>query len=320
MTTEAQTEQPKKYALVEKMGHVSIVGSYQDITFLGGPAIEITTLTDPPIVHVISNRETLYGFTPCTKAQAEYLVKCGRGGSLTHQLEAPKIIEPPPGWNDNDNPGDMSSPSYDGHSDPNDMHDRDQDRDRFADQDEYDDGSTPTVDEGYYSHRRSSLRTLGFQQPSIDRIDELPIGIYLATSWRNEHQATVLKALLDAGFWVYDFKNPRPDNKGFAWSAIDPNWQQWTPEQFREAMEHPLAKQGYAYDIGACMRAEICVMVQPCGRSAHLELGTFIGQRKECYVLLAPNQEPELMIQGASLHTSIVTLIQQIKSDLEIPF
>lgn len=48
--------------------------------------------------------------------------------------------------------------------------------------------------------------------------------IYVASSWRNERQNVVVKALLAAGHDVYDFKNP-PNGSAFAWSQIDSNWQ-----------------------------------------------------------------------------------------------
>jgi DNA (cytosine-5)-methyltransferase 1 len=45
--------------------------------------------------------------------------------------------------------------------------------------------------------------------------------IYVASSWRNEQQPEVVKALRDAGHEVYDFRNPSETDKGFAWSDID---------------------------------------------------------------------------------------------------
>lgn len=43
--------------------------------------------------------------------------------------------------------------------------------------------------------------------------------------------------------------------------------------------------------------AGCCVMVQPCGRSAALELGWFCGAGRPTAVLLADGQEPELMLK-----------------------
>lgn len=118
--------------------------------------------------------------------------------------------------------------------------------------------------------------------------------IYVASSWRNTIQPAVCAALHRDGHIVYDFKNPRPGNHGFQWSEIDPNWQQWTPEQYRNALDHPIAKRGFASDFDAMKWADTFVLVLPCGRSAHLELGWACGQGKLTLVLL-DKSEPELM-------------------------
>lgn len=126
--------------------------------------------------------------------------------------------------------------------------------------------------------------------------------IYVASSWRNQHQPSVVRILRSAGHEVYDFKNPAPGQKGFAWSDIDPNWQSWTPEQFHEALNHPIAKAGYLSDASAMAEADACVMVMPCGRSAHLEAGFFVGSPKKALIILlddAPT-EPELMYKMAN--------------------
>lgn len=123
------------------------------------------------------------------------------------------------------------------------------------------------------------------------------MNIYLASSWRNAHQPIVLAALRAAGHEVYDFRNPAPDNDGFRWSDIDPNWQQWTPEQYHAALNHPIANRGFRYDMDALSQCDACVLVLPCGRSAHLELGWAAGAGKLTIVLQLEPQEPELMVK-----------------------
>ena len=122
--------------------------------------------------------------------------------------------------------------------------------------------------------------------------------IYVASSWRNLHQETVVKALQSAGHMVYDFKNPRPGNKGFAWSDCDPNgdWKSWTLPEYVAALDHPIAKAGFASDFNAMKWADTFLLVLPCGRSAHLELGWACGQGKQTLVLLDV-MEPELMVK-----------------------
>lgn len=120
--------------------------------------------------------------------------------------------------------------------------------------------------------------------------------IYVASSWRNGEQPAVVGALRDAGHEVYDFKNPRPGDSGFHWSSIDPAWQDWTPEQYVEALNHPIARAGFNADMAAMQWAQAFVMVQPCGRSAHLETGWAVGHGKPVCILIREG-EPELMVQ-----------------------
>lgn len=119
--------------------------------------------------------------------------------------------------------------------------------------------------------------------------------IYLASSWRNGFHAFVLHELKTAGFNVYDFKNPWSGSKGFDWKDIDPNWQQWNTMQFAEALQHPIAARGFTNDFEGMQTAHICVLLLPCGRSAHAEAGYMAGEGKPVFVLQPIKQEPELM-------------------------
>jgi hypothetical protein len=119
--------------------------------------------------------------------------------------------------------------------------------------------------------------------------------IYVASSWRNTYQPEVVQALRDAGHDVYDFRRPAPGDDGFAWAEIDPAWQSWTPAQYHAALQHPLAQVGFAQDKLALQMADVTVLVLPCGRSAHLELGYAAGIGQPTAVLMLEPGEPELM-------------------------
>ena len=119
--------------------------------------------------------------------------------------------------------------------------------------------------------------------------------IYVASSWRNAYQQSIVAALRTMGHEVYDFKNPPHGRGGFAWSDIDPNWENWTSEQYRQALESPIAQSGFDSDFDGMKWAEVCVMVLPCGRSANTEAGWMAGAGKKVYVVSPIKQEPELM-------------------------
>lgn len=138
--------------------------------------------------------------------------------------------------------------------------------------------------------------------------------IYVASSWRNHAQPDVVAELRHLGHEVYDFRNPAPGNKGFSWSEIDPNWQQWTAEQYRAALQHPIACQGYGYDIEALRACEACVLVLPSGRSASWEFGYAMGRGKRGVVLQLGPVEPELMYHEAEIATSFAELRSLFRS------
>lgn len=139
--------------------------------------------------------------------------------------------------------------------------------------------------------------------------------IYVASSWRNQRQKEVVKQLRDAGHSVYDFKNPDGGNDesgGFSWSDVDPEWQNWKPSQHIMALNHPIATKGFNRDFDAMKWADVCVLVTPSGRSAHIEAGWMQGAGKPVIALLDEDnpQEPDLMYGCFSyLRTSISDVI-----------
>lgn len=140
--------------------------------------------------------------------------------------------------------------------------------------------------------------------------------IYLASSWRNPYQAEVLKALRDAGHEVYDFKNPSPGNNGFSWAEIDPNWQRWKFEDYRQALKTDIAQRGFTADFSAMQWADTCVLLWPAGRSAHLEYGWACGAFKRTAILAYGENEPELMVMlGDFMTKNLSTLIHWLSNE-----
>ena len=140
------------------------------------------------------------------------------------------------------------------------------------------------------------------------------VKIYLASSWRNIYQPQLLKTLRDAGHEVYDFRNPNGDT-GFHWSEIDPKWKDWTPAEYVEALEHPVAQRGYGSDKDGMDRADVCVLLLPCGLSAHIEAGYMIGQGKPCFIYVEEKMEPELIYKLGTVVTSFQELLAGIQGE-----
>lgn len=141
--------------------------------------------------------------------------------------------------------------------------------------------------------------------------------IYVASSWRNTRQHDVVVRLRDEGFGVYDFKHP-PGGKSFAWSDIPShggeNYDCIATHKFIEGLNHPLAVEGFRQDFEAMQRASIFVLVLPCERDAHLELGWAAGAGKETVILLDDPCKASLMYKLADhLSPSIDDLVEWLR-------
>lgn len=132
--------------------------------------------------------------------------------------------------------------------------------------------------------------------------------IYLASSWRNIRYEEVRVALIEAGHDVYDFRDIKAS---FRWSDIDTDWEQWDMDQFIKGLKHPIAASGFSRDFMAMLKADACVLLLPCGRSAHLEGGWFVGNGKPLFILLE-NGEPELMYAMATGLVKTLTKLIEI--------
>lgn len=129
--------------------------------------------------------------------------------------------------------------------------------------------------------------------------------IYVASSWRNAAQPAVVDLLRREGHAVYDFRAPGTAGGAFAWSECEREvpWQTWSNAEAIAALQHPVARGGFASDWTALTRATMGVLVGPSGRSAHLELGVMVGRGIPTAVLLTERQEAELMCAMADLVT-----------------
>lgn len=126
--------------------------------------------------------------------------------------------------------------------------------------------------------------------------------IYVASSWRNEVQSLAVEILRDLGHEVYDFKNPPHGEGGFHWSEVMEHYDRDNDraplEEYLASLYTDIAETGFASDFDAMKWADACVLVLPCGRSAHLEMGWMTGQRKKTCIVMDGEDgfvTPELM-------------------------
>ena len=136
-------------------------------------------------------------------------------------------------------------------------------------------------------------------------MNQRPSYVYVASSWRNLMQEAVCATLTAAGIEHYDFKNPE-GGTGFSWKEVKPGIEpssdlkvkgsDWEPiNEYLRMIAHPRALDGFNADFAAMNRADTFILVLPCGKSAHLELGWAVGAGKRTAILLEDPVEPELM-------------------------
>ena len=122
----------------------------------------------------------------------------------------------------------------------------------------------------------------------------MPNKIYLASSWRNEHIDTVRDALRVSGHDVYDFR----ENEGFNWTDVQPDWNGIDPvpvDEFVTMLDHQRSQAAHERDVSHLLLADICVLILPCNKSAHTELGMAIMRGKFTVVYTPGPLQPELM-------------------------
>ena len=89
---------------------------------------------------------------------------------------------------------------------------------------------------------------------------------------------------------------------------------EWTPQQYRDMLQHSKAERQFHNDIEAMEACDTCVLVLPCGRSAHTEAGWFAGRGKKVIAYIPTKQEPELMYK---LFSCVCCTIEEIIKSLE---
>ncbi len=122
--------------------------------------------------------------------------------------------------------------------------------------------------------------------------------IYVASSWKNPQHPEVVEVLREAGYSVYNYRNPKPGDFGFSWAEIDPGWQGWSVEQWEEALKHRKARDGFWSDFDALNDCDCVVGLIPFGASAGLEIGWALGFGKRVVLLHTGNEaRPDLMVK-----------------------
>ncbi len=90
------------------------------------------------------------------------------------------------------------------------------------------------------------------------------------------------------------------------------SYENWDADLYRKALLHQLSEHGFESDFNALMNCDVCLLVLPCGRSAHLEAGYAKGTGKKLIIYIPFYDEPELMYKMAD--EICITLEEVVKA------
>ena len=121
--------------------------------------------------------------------------------------------------------------------------------------------------------------------------------IYVASSWDNPMQPSLVEELRRRGHKVYDFRHPHGQNCKSVWEELNMKLEGLYGEDVAEALDHPLARKRFLEHQEAMSDVDTCILLLPSGRSAHIEAGYLKGLGKKVYVVGSVFDElrPELM-------------------------
>ena len=155
----------------------------------------------------------------------------------------------------------------------------------------------------YFSLWRRNLRFLLGKQWAFGWCKK----VYVVGSLENPKVFEVAEALRNKGFDVFD-----------DWLAAAPDgdrlWQAYCRKRgysYKQALHSPFVQTAYQFDFTHLKEADIVVLVMPCGRSAHLELGWALGHGKEGYILF-PDGEPDRYDLMANLATDVCFSVEEL--------
>ena len=105
--------------------------------------------------------------------------------------------------------------------------------------------------------------------------------IYIASSWKNEAHVKDLSNLFrEWGHEVYCFAEPGEGQHIFEWSnAVTPQ------DDGITCLDTDDSRWAFASDKKHLDWANCCILLNPCGRDAHLEAGYMKGQGKKLYIV-----------------------------------
>lgn len=121
--------------------------------------------------------------------------------------------------------------------------------------------------------------------------------IYVIGSLKHDRAANVANQLREESFNVFDDWHAQGTDADHHWARYEKR----KGHNYREALAGKAAEHAFSFDYNHLLLCKAAVLVYPCGKSAHLELGWVLGKGKPGFILLdgEPDQF-ELMVKFAT--------------------
>lgn len=157
----------------------------------------------------------------------------------------------------------------------------------------------------------SPCATCDAEEAAAKRVKSKARSIYVIGSMRNPRIPEVAKALRGVGWDAYDdWHSSGPESDDY-WQAYEKH----RGRTYREALAGVHAQNVFELDKRHLDRCDACVLVMPCGKSGHLELGYMRGRDKPGYILL--DGEPErfdvMSLFATKIFLSLDEMIEELR-------
>lgn len=135
------------------------------------------------------------------------------------------------------------------------------------------------------------------------------MNLYLIGSLRNPEIPGIAQVLRDAGHSVFDDWHAAGPDADDCWKA----YEQARGRSYADALQGYAAEHVFDFDLRHLHRADAAVLVMPCGRSGHLELGYMLGTGRKGYVILDSGDRWDVMYRFADgVFASVDELVEAI--------
>ena len=120
--------------------------------------------------------------------------------------------------------------------------------------------------------------------------------IYVASSPENRDHEDVVKTLSDAGYFVWNYRDPANGIGNFSFKPLTPK-EGWTAEGFENVIRSKDVSKAFWIDMNGLASADVLVALFPLDVSSSIKIGFAMGRRIPVIVVYDAIPKPELMIK-----------------------